>query len=69
MDKLLLLTKSEAAFQAELLELWVTIHAGEEGPKMDTARVDRFHIQRKLEGRYTAEEIERIGQVALGMMG
>lgn len=68
MDKLLLLTESEAAFQAELLELWVTIHAGEEGKKMDAARVDRFNIQRKLDGKYTAAEIEEVGQVALGMM-
>lgn len=68
MTKLLLLTESEAAFQAELLELWVTIHAGEEGKKMDAARVDRFHIQRKLEGKYTPGEIEEVGRVALGMI-
>lgn len=66
--RLLLLTDDEAAFVGKALELWVTIHAGEEGPEMDRARVDRFHVQRKLEGKYTAQEVEGAGRVALEMM-
>lgn len=66
--KLLLLNDDEAGFLAEALELWVTIHAGEDSPDMDANRVHRFQVARKLEGKYTDAERHEIGTVALGMM-
>lgn len=69
MAKLLLLTDEEAAFLERALETWVLIHAGEGGPEMDRARVDRFHVNRKLLGKYTKEEIEDVGSAALRLLG
>jgi hypothetical protein len=68
-NRLLLVTESEAAYIAKALDLWLTIHAGEFGRELDEARVDRFQFGRKLEGKYTEEEVEEIGAIALAMMG
>jgi hypothetical protein len=67
-NRLLLVTESEAAYIAKALDLWLTIHAGEFGRELDEARVDRFQVGRKLEGKYTQEEVEDIGAIALEMI-
>lgn len=67
-NRLLLVTESEAAYIAKALDLWLTIYAGEFGPEVDEARVDRLHVARKLGGKYTKAEVEEIGSIALKMM-
>jgi hypothetical protein len=67
-NRLLLVTESEAAFIAKALDLWLTIYTGEHGREMDEARVDRLHVRRKLEGKYTEEEVEEIGGIAMQMI-
>ena len=67
--RLLLLRDDEAEFLTKALELWVIIHAGEEGPEVDAGRVDRFHVSRKIDGKYTDEEREEVAKVALEMVG
>ena len=66
--RLLLLNDDEAAFIEEAAELWLTIHAGEWGQKLDGQRVDRMHVLRKLAGKYTEQEREDVAQVALKML-
>lgn len=66
--RLLLLTDEEADFLKEALETWQIVHAAEMDKRTDNARVHRFHVQRKLEGKYTKDEVEQVGQTALGMM-
>lgn len=49
-------------------ELWSRIYAGDHWPRMQHARMDRFHVLRKLDRKYLPAELEEVGQMALGMI-
>lgn len=63
--RLLLLNDAEAAFLEQALETWTVIHAGEQDAKTDRLRVDRFHVSRKLAGKWTEGEREQVAIEAL----
>lgn len=65
--RLLLLTESEAAFLESAIEAWTAVYTGDR-QGFERHRSDRVDVKRKLAGKYTAAEIEEIGQAALGMM-
>ena len=69
MAKRLLLLDDEVTELVRLaLETWGTVYAGERGEIVERQRVDRFHVTRQLEGKYTAAEVEEIAAAALALL-
>lgn len=66
MSKLLLLNDDEGRFVERAIEAWSAVYAGD--AEFEAHRVDRFNVMRKLASKYTDEEREEVGTVALGMM-
>lgn len=68
MKRLLLVDEDDIAFLMEAIETWSTVYAGDKAENHQSKVMSRFNVIRHMEGKYTAAEIEEIGQAALDLM-